>query len=183
MGFRASGGLKGVDVGIAGDKGYEQDAGRLQAIRYSHDAMIDLIIANPSVKQNELAAEFGYSVPWISRVYGSDSFQARLAERKAELVDPSIVESINSRLNGLAVQSLEVLSEKLAATNSADLAIKTLDITMKSLGFGARDAGVKVQNNFVVQMPGKAATAGEWARAYGPGGMLIEADAGIDTNG
>ena len=163
--------------------GTESAAGAIARVKYSHDAMIDLIIANPAVSQNQIAAHFGYSVPWVSRIYGSDAFQARLAERKAELIDPSIVESINSRLKGLAVQSLDILAEKLQATKNMDAALKVADLTTKALGFGAREGGgTKVANTFVVQLPGKAKTSEEWARAYGPGGMLIEGSA-IDAGG
>lgn len=172
----------------AEEKGYSQDYSRIAKVRYSHDAMIDLIITNPSISQREIATVFGYSEPWISRIYGSNAFQARLAERKAELVDPGIIEAIESRMRGVAIQSLDVIAEKLSATSNADLALKALDITSKALGFGARDNGPKQVNNFVVQMPGKAATAEEWASAYAPKRVVevqraVEPSGGLDING
>ena len=53
-------------------------------IRYTHEGLIDMIIAEPWVSQNELAMRFGYTAPWISTVMTSDAFLAKLEERKAE---------------------------------------------------------------------------------------------------
>lgn len=168
---RASRPEEGFDPesGLAGANGHDQSTFRLLRTSYSHDAMIDIIIANPRVQHKELAATFGYSQTWVSRVIGSDAFQARLAARKSEIVDPFITATIEERLRGLAIQSLEVVSEKLAAAPTLDGGLKALELATKSLGFGARDrGGPAVQANFVIQMPGKARSAEEWADAYAP---------------
>lgn len=155
--------------GIASEMGYSQDYGRIAKVKYNHDAMIDELIAKPDISQNELATKFGYSVQWISRVMGSDSFQARLAQRRDELIDPVLIEGINERLQGLASQSLEIIANKLAATQNADLALKSLDLATKALGFGARDRNApQVQNNFVVHLPQKSETAEDWGKNYTP---------------
>lgn len=156
--------------GIASEMGYEQDhRTRLQKVKYTHDAMIDLMIAQPDISQNQLASQFGYSVPWISRVMGSDSFQARLAQRRDELIDPVLIEGITERLQGLATQSLEVITTKLAATQSADLALKGLELATKALGFGMRERNVgPTTNNFVVHLPSKSASAESWGEDHTP---------------
>lgn len=147
----------------ATEKGYDQSYARIEKVRYSHEAMIDLIIANPRVSQNELATHFGYSVGWVSRVMGSDAFQAALARRRDEVTDPFLVASLEEKFKGVVDQSLNILMDKLAATQSADLAIKTADLGIKALGFGARaDNSTKIQNNFVVALPPKSASAEEW---------------------
>ena len=56
-------------------------------VKYTHDAMIDLIVAQPGVKQGEIAKYFGYTQAWVSRIMNSDAFLARLAQRKADLVE------------------------------------------------------------------------------------------------
>ena len=137
-------------------------------VRYTHDAMIDLILAKPQISQNELGAAFGYSIGWVSRVMGSDAFQARLAERKAEVVNPEIRATFEERLKGLANQSLDVIQRKLDATQSPDLAVKALELSTKALGFGARPANATQINNFVVALPPKAASEQEWAAQAGP---------------
>lgn len=154
--------------GLAEAKGYDQSQARIQSTRYTHEAMIDVIIARPEIKQNELAQMFERSVPWISRIIGSDAFQAALAKRREELTDPFLVATIEERFKGLAAQSLDIIAEKLETTKNADLALKSLDISVKALGFGARGGGGQVQNNFVVHLPGKSPSAGEWAESYSP---------------
>ena len=70
-------------------------------VSYTHDAMIDAIIHNPTISQNQLAAHFGYTPGWVSQIIASDAFQARLAERTGELVDPTIRASVEDRFKAL----------------------------------------------------------------------------------
>lgn len=156
--------------GLAAAKGYEQEGvARLQSLRYTHEAMVDVIIANPGIKQNDLAKTFERSVPWISRIIGSDSFQAALAKRREEITDPFLIATVEERMKGLAMQSLEILTEKLAQPGAgADLALKSLEISSKALGFGARAPGGNNTNQFIIQLPPKAANSTDWALEHGP---------------
>ena len=148
-------------------------ANAIARVKYSHDAMIDLLIANPAISQNEIAATFGYTVPWVSRIMNSDAFQARLALRKEELLDPVIVASIEEKFRALASKSLDVVLDKLSVTNSAELGLKALEISAKALGYGARQQNLNVQTNFVVALPAKAADAGSWASAHSGGRKMV----------
>ena len=150
-------------------------ANAIARVKYSHDAMIDLLIANPAISQNEIAANFGYTVPWVSRIMNSDAFQARLALRKEELLDPVIVASIEEKFRALASKSLDVVLDKLSVTNSAELGLKALEISAKALGYGARQQNLNVQTNFVVALPGKADSAESWAAAHGAQASTINA--------
>ena len=150
-------------------------ANAIARVKYSHDAMIDLLIANPAISQNEIAANFGYTVPWVSRIMNSDAFQARLALRKEELLDPVIVASIEEKFRALASKSLDVVLDKLSVTNSAELGLKALEISAKALGYGARQQNLNVQTNFVVALPGKADSAESWAVAHGAQASTINA--------
>lgn len=147
----------------------------IKKVRYSHDAMIDLMIAEPTVKQNDLAAIFDRTPTWISLVVNSDAFQARLSERKAELIDPAITASINERINAVASKALERIHEKLAGPlgglASDDFLIKSAKLALDAAGFGARvPTSASVTNNLavIVQVPPKAPSASEWASTYAP---------------
>lgn len=153
--------------GLASDKGYDQSYGRIRKTRYSHEAMIDVIIAEPTITQNELAKRFDRSVPWISRIIGSDAFQAALAKRREEITDPFLIATMEERFNGLARQSLDIIAQKLETSQNTDLALKALDISAKALGFGARTAGNNNVNQFVIQLPTKAQSSDEWASEHG----------------
>ncbi len=154
--------------GLAESKGYDQSYARLKIMHYSHDAMVDVIVANPAIKQNELAKMFERSVPWISRIMGSDAFQAALAKRREELSDPFLIATIEERMRGLAFQSLDIIADKLETTKNVDLALKSLDISVKSLGFGARGGGQTNNNQFVIQLPPKSVDSAAWAADHGP---------------
>ena len=108
----------------------------LVKLTYTHEAMIDLIISEPTVRPTELAVLFGFSHGWISRVLASDAFQARLAERKAILTDPLVAQSLNERLRGIAIHAVEIVGEKLAAEESASYALDALGLASGALGLG-----------------------------------------------
>jgi len=115
---------------------------------YSHEAMADLILANPAIDQNELAAHFGYSASWVSNVISSDSFQAYLAERKAEIIDPILRGAVEEAFKGLVLRSMDILRKKLDANPSDALAVKVFESSTRALGYGARpQMSVNVQNN------------------------------------
>lgn len=159
-------------------EGTESAANALARVKYSHDGMIDLILANPAISQNDLARHFGYTAAWVSRVVNSDAFNARLAERKTEVIDPSLVLSIEEKLKAVASKSLDVVLEKLHVAPTPDFALKAMEIATKAAGYGARQANVSVQQNFVVALPPKAASAEQWVSAHGPGSGVVLDQAG-----
>lgn len=112
---------------------------RLGKVRYTHEDCINRILAEPTISQNTLAELYGYTPGWMSIIVNSDAFQARLAERRAELVDPILQVTINERFKALTIRSLEVLQEKLA--KPADfvpdkLALEAAALGARSLGIG-----------------------------------------------
>jgi len=114
-------------------------AGPPAKLRYTHEAVIDMILADPGIRQGKLAAMFGYTQGWLSTVMGSDAFKAKLAERRGELVDPVLALSIEERFRGVVEKSLEVLQEKLSqpALGVPDqLALRAAELGAKALGLG-----------------------------------------------
>lgn len=108
-------------------------------LRYAHKAMCDLLLIDPSLSQNKLAAIFGRTPGWISTIINSDAFQAMLASRRAELIDPQITMSLQERASAVAKQSMQVISEKLSRpTNevSDQLALRAFEVASKALGMG-----------------------------------------------
>lgn len=135
----------------------------IRNVRYIHDNIIDAIIAFPAISQNELCAQFRYSPSWMSIIMNSDSFKERLAERKAELVDPALRASVEERLEAVAKRALDKLLERL----DQNLPISNSDlISAAKLGVGDRNqrpAAPQNQNNlYVVQLPPPAKTSDEW---------------------
>lgn len=152
---------------------------------YTHAAMIDVIVMNPMVSQRDLAAHFGFTESWISQILRSDALRELLAARKAELIDPVVLQGIEKRMEALAMQSLEILQENLQTKRSADVAIKALDLTTRALGFGVKAVGVQINQNFVVAMPQKEVDGESWTRRYQPadraGANPVPAHIDLDT--
>jgi len=145
---------------------------QVKKITYTHEALADMLLTCPDMTQKELAVVFDRSPVWVCYVINSDAFQMYLAKRREEIVDPTLALTIDDRLKGLVVASTDLLMEKLNEAPSADLAVKCLELGAKALGYGARvNQGVAIQNNFVVALPGKAASTGEWVAGY-TGGKL-----------
>lgn len=134
-------------LGIGFDEGKA-----IQKVSYTHDKLIDLIVANPRVKQGSLAAYFGYTEGWVSRVMSSDAFKLRMAQRRIDLVDPIITATLEDRFSALALRGLEVMQTKL--DQPTDLvpfrdAAMAVELGGKGLaigGFGAK-VQVDVHNN------------------------------------
>ena len=111
--------------------------GVLKRCNYTHDAMIDLIIAHPELNQGQIAAHFGYTESWISNILASDAFQAKMAARREELIDPELAATIKERFQALVVQSLKVLQAKLNQPQVSDqVAIRAAELGAKALGIG-----------------------------------------------
>ena len=170
----------GVPAEGAGKRG--RKAGGSNHVPYSHDALIDLMIANPGATRVELAKVFGRSSQWIYSVTNSDGFRARYEARREELVDPEIVASVKERFAAIASQSIDVIAKKLTATEDPVLAIKTLEVAAKAAAFGVGtgDGKVQVNNSFVVALPEKAQSADAWAKKYG---RVVEVEAETQSKG
>jgi hypothetical protein len=103
-------------------------------LKYTHEAMIDLILAEPTVSNKELAQIFEYSEAWISHIRCRDSFQSRIAERKSLLVDPAIRRSIEDRLAGVTTSAINRLQEVLDGPDaSAQFALDALGVASSGL--------------------------------------------------
>lgn len=148
----------------------------VQKVNYSHDAMIDMIIANPGVSQGRLAHHFGYTQAWVSRVMSSDAFKARLAERRKEIIDPIVSQSVEERFTAVLEKGLDNLHEALVKRpDDTDLAITSIEVASKAMGFGAKVAqGPAVQANFVVALPPASKSVEDWQAQHAPQATIVE---------
>lgn len=137
-------------------------AGGVAKVSYTHQDMIDFILSNPRASRGEIAARYGYTVPWVSRIINSEAFREKFAQRRAEVVDPEILVATENRLAALADEALEKIAEKLRAPQSIDTLTKVADLALKAQGFGAKAPAVAVnvqQTSYVVALPQKAESA------------------------
>jgi hypothetical protein len=140
----------------------------IQRVSYTHDSLIDLIVENPCISQNELAARFGYTPGWVSQVVNSDAFRERLAQRREEVVDPVLRMSLEERIRGVVDKSLPVLLEKLETTGNPNIAIRVLEHGSRALGYGAQQKQAVVVQNYVAIVPPKSLDSASWSEAHAP---------------
>lgn len=135
---------------------------QIATVRYTHDAMIDTIIACPEVSGKELAAIFGYSQTWISIIINSDAFKERLTERKANIVDPRLAASVDERINGAAIKALDKIIDRL--DNNLPFTNGDL-VSVAKLGASERAKAPNpyaLTNNYIVQLPPVASNSQNW---------------------
>lgn len=126
-------------AGSRATQNYSVGRPQVEKVRYTHDAMIDLLIQNPGISQGSLANYFGYSQSWVCSIMASDAFQVQLAQRRHELIDPAIALSIEERFNALATASVEKLIEHInrpAVEVDPEILIKAATLGAKALGIG-----------------------------------------------
>ena len=112
---------------------------QITRVHYTYEDCIDRILREPTIATSALAAIYGRSPAWMSIVINSDMFQARLAQRREELVDPVLREGVETRFKAVANRSLEVLLEKLhqpAHQVSDQLALQAARLGKDALGVG-----------------------------------------------
>lgn len=110
---------------------------QIDRISYTHDAVIDYIIANPQASQGNIASTFGYTPAWMSTIINSDAFQARLRSRRGEVVDPTLIATVNDRFKGVLNRSLEKLADLLETPSPpANVILKAVELGARGLDVG-----------------------------------------------
>lgn len=137
----------------------------IEKASYTHAAMVDLIVANPMISQRDIAYYFGYTEGWVSQILRSDALREMIAAKKIE--SPLFAEA-EQRFAALAHRSIDVLMEQLDLKGNPEVALKALDITSRSLGYGVKAPGVQINQQFVVAMPQKALDGVSWMADHRP---------------
>jgi hypothetical protein len=138
---------------------------QIATVRWQHDAIIDAMLADPTLTRADLARSFKYSETWISIILNSDSFKERFAERKGQITDPILQATINERLDGIAMRSLDKIIERLDGPGAGGIKLADL-VSVAKLGVGdknTRPSGPVQQNNlYVVNLPPPARNSSAW---------------------
>jgi hypothetical protein len=126
---------------------YSVSRPQIDKVRYTHNAMVDLLITNPGISQDRIAQYFGYSPSWVCTILASDAFQVQLARRRHELIDPSIAATIEERFKALAETSVNKLIEHInrpMVNVDPEILIKAAALGAKALGIGGNAAAKTV---------------------------------------
>lgn len=145
-----------VALGHAGDRLLPVLSPGLQKVSHTHHAIMDYMIANPSVPLKAVAEHFGYTQAWLSTVINSDVFRHAFRERREnwELVhDTKLV----SKLHEVATRSLDGLLDILNDKDERPSPSATNEIAktaLSALGFTSKKAAaptVQVNQQFISQ--------------------------------
>lgn len=112
---------------------------QLQKLNYSHEALADQILSNPSATNAQLGEVFNRTKEWVGMVKGSGMFRELMALKRGTLIDPVVQERIEDRLEMVTSRSLEILAEKLARPFGDipdDLALEAAKFGAKGMGLG-----------------------------------------------
>lgn len=142
-------------------------------LKYSHEAMIDQMVANPTVTGRELALRFGVTEPWVSRIRSSNAFREKLKERTTELVDPLLAAEIEERFDAMVNRSLEVLMDKLSKNSEEvdpQIALQAAALGAKARGYGG--FGAKVVQPPTAREPGWLERSAERLRSLNQSGVI-----------
>lgn len=109
-------------------------------ISHRHEAIMAYMVAHPTAKLGDVAAEFGVSQPWLSCIIHSNAFQTKLRERQESMFG-ALGASITEKLSAVAHAALDNLLEHTLASNvSPEQQRETAALALKSLGYGTNSA-------------------------------------------
>lgn len=133
-------------------------------MNHTHLAMIDFILARPDCTQDEICARFGYRQPTVSAIVNSDLFQATLAARRDDVVDPILTRTIEERLGAIAQASLDGIANQLDNQPSPGylLDVAKFAVGAKGYGLNARAAQAALGPQVVINVTGVAPSDGAW---------------------
>ena len=156
-------------------------ANQIQTVSIKHDAILDYLLVNPSMKLGDVAKHFGMSQPWLSVVIHSDAFQVKLAEKSDECFHSSIL-PLREQLMGVAqvgVTKLGEVMENASPVTDKQFIADTTDSLLKNLGYSPKsvnpqsNSGNTTNNNIFVVDKATLASARQKMRTV-PNGDLIE---------
>jgi hypothetical protein len=126
---------------------------RLEKLSPKHEAIINLLVQDPTVRQYEIAERLGYTPSWVSSIMASAVFKERLLERQAEIVDPILFASIQERFEGMLLRLIEVINEKLNAEHVPDrFALRAFELALRAAGYsGGKEPGAGLSGQTVHQ--------------------------------
>jgi hypothetical protein len=127
---------------------------QIKEVRPPHDAILDVMLANPWITLAELSRVTGYSISWLSQVKRSDCFVAKYNERRGD-IECGVMAGIQERLNDLTHLAIDKMDKLLTTANlDADETIDAFDKVLHRNGYApntkTQQAPLVQNNTFLV---------------------------------
>lgn len=115
----------------------------LKGLSHRHDAIIDYMLVNQSMKKGEIAAELGFTAAWFSSLISSDAFKAEYERRRQEF-NHELATRQTAKIFDIASHAADVVLSELTkedeeGNSAADprFALDAHSKAIRALGFGA----------------------------------------------
>ncbi len=143
----------------------ESAADALQTLNHRHEAIALWLIANPEKQQNDCAREFGYTVPWLSRIINSDLFQALYTDMCKERKEVA-VHTLGNKIIHAANLGLDRTIEKLEGGEAVTerFVMETTSGLLDRLGFMGKGEVAEEKHLHLHLTAGDVQAAAERAR-------------------
>lgn len=123
----------------------------IDKVRYTHEALLQFLLANPTVSQGQLAKEFGFTQAWISIIINSDAFQYKLKQRQDEMFKDAVIITLRDKMVGTAHLALDKLGQKLEIAQDINDISDAADMLLRNMGYGNKTAPAPIiQNNVFI---------------------------------
>lgn len=106
-------------------------------LSHTHHAILEFMVANPSLKNREVAAKFGYTEAWLSCIIHSDAFQRQLKERQDQTFNHTVL-PLRDKMNIIAHKMLDKVIEAPVESIDLDTAKETGLAMLDRLGFSPK---------------------------------------------
>lgn len=116
------------------------ESAQIQKLSHRHEQILQHLIAHPTQKLGDVAAQFSVTPAWLSTIIRSHAFQEQLALRQDELYDATVVQPLGEKLHSAAHMTLEAYMEKIPNLSADQLAVAS-DKLLGRLGYGAPRGG------------------------------------------
>lgn len=118
---------------------------QIKEMRAPHDAVLDLLLANPMTTLKALSLATGYSSSWLSQMIRSDCFQQEYQRRRGD-IEVNVMQDIQTRLESLTHLAIDGMEEMLSKGNlDADTRIDAFDRVLHRTGYAPKSAATAPQ--------------------------------------
>ena len=108
-------------------------------LRYSHEAIVDLMLQHPNWDQNTIARYLNLTPVWLSRVIHTDAFRDYYNRRRDEH-NSNVSESVIDNMQELAIGAIKLMKSKIENENGEEVSprivLETIAVASKALGYG-----------------------------------------------
>ena len=123
----------------------------IQKVSHKHEAILNFLLDNPTLRIGEVAAHFNVTFPWMSTIIHSHAFQNQLKRRQDQIFDCAILGTVEEKLGAAAQVTMDAYLEKVP-TFTADQLISAQDKLLGRLGYGSNGHGPSIGTQINVQV-------------------------------